>query len=164
MGRKKIHAIVAPVTAARKLSDRHQLDGRYSQFLQGTNPGDYGFERSFRCKCAGMNLIEDKIAERDALPIVIGPDKRVGVDNLRWAVNTKRLRARNWVGPLFFIVDDEAIKIAGRARDSRTSKCSPLRDIGYSAADDPSNFTARAARLGAQTRNWTPSRPTGVAP
>src|SRR5207302_2645192 len=112
VGRVKTYAIVAPIAAAGKLSHGHQLDGRNSQFLQGTNPGDDALECSLRRECTGVDLIEDVIAEWYAFPSVVGPDKGAGVDNLRGTVNTLRLGARDWIGPVILIIQDEAIKVA----------------------------------------------------
>jgi hypothetical protein len=60
-----------------------------------------------------VELVEDVIAEIDASPTVVGPDKGAGVDNLRGAVYTLRLGARDWIGPVIFVIYDEAIKVTG---------------------------------------------------
>jgi hypothetical protein len=113
VGRVKIDAVVTPVAAAGKLGDGHQLEGRNSQFFQSTNPGDDALERSFGGECTGMELVEDVIAQRDACPTVVGPDEGAGVDNLSGTVNAQRLGARDRIGPVIFIIQHEAIKVAG---------------------------------------------------
>jgi hypothetical protein len=62
-----------------------------------------------------VDLIEDVIAERNAFPSVVGPDKGAGVDNLRGTVHALRLGARDWIGPVAFIIQDQSIKVARAA-------------------------------------------------
>ncbi len=102
MGRVQIDAIVAPIAAAGKLGDGHQLDSRNPQFFQGTNSGGDAFERSVGSKRSSVEFVEDIFAKRETLPVLVGPDKGIWIDNLRRAVNASRLRARDWVGPARF--------------------------------------------------------------
>ena len=45
-----------------------------------------------------MELIQDEIGKRDALPIAIGPNESIGVDHLGRAMNALGLQARNRIG------------------------------------------------------------------
>ena len=109
-GREQAHAIVAPVALARKVGHRHQLDRRHAQVVQVVQPLDQRVERARVGRRPDMQLVDQRVFERDAAPIAIRPGERRRIDHLRGAVDAGGLKARGWVGA--WIARVEPVEIA----------------------------------------------------
>src|SRR5262245_11534521 len=83
---KRIDAVVAPVTAARKLRDRHEFNRADPNVPEFVQVGDDGSERSFRGKRADVEFIEKVLLQGDAGPVLILPGE-MEVHNLRGSVH-----------------------------------------------------------------------------
>ena len=68
---------------------------------------------------AGVEFVDDEVFQRNAGPALIGPVKRVGIDDARRTVNAVRLPARNRIGTLVRSVAIENIEIFGAFADVR---------------------------------------------
>jgi hypothetical protein len=57
---EQVHAVVAPVARAGKLSDGERLDGRDPQTHEAWQRGDEAVERALGCNGADVALIDDQ--------------------------------------------------------------------------------------------------------
>src|SRR5579862_2090680 len=112
MRRVQIHAIVAPVSVAWKLSDGHQLNGSDSEVPEIVQLRLDAREGSLRRERTGVQLVEDVIFEWEAFPFLIGPRECIRIDDLRGAMNAMRLRSRNGIGTQTAIFKHERVAIA----------------------------------------------------
>src|ERR1700722_5309008 len=70
-------------------------------------------ERSFARVGAGMQLVNNGVAQCDALPCLIGPGKRARVNDLRSVMHSVRLKARRWVRPTIAAIQPKRVASAG---------------------------------------------------
>src|SRR2546425_3450471 len=86
------NAVIAPIALAGKIADRHQLDGRHSEFYQMRKPIlDSG-------KCAGgskgahVQFVNDQLVKAAARPTLVGPLEATRIHYLGWPVDAVRLK------------------------------------------------------------------------
>ena len=91
MRRGQVEAVVPPAALAREGRDGHQLDRRHAELAQAAQARDHGVERSLLGERADVELVDDEVVERDALPALVGPGERAGVDDGRRAAHAVRL-------------------------------------------------------------------------
>src|ERR1043166_4697674 len=87
--REKVHAVVTPAEASRKITDRHHFQQRDAVFFEQWQFLRRRAPRSFLSKRADMKLIDDLARELRAAPILIRPAKLRWIDNARrtmWSV------------------------------------------------------------------------------
>src|ERR1043166_2113627 len=96
--RKPVHTLITPSIAAGGLNPRHNLSDRDPQFRQARKFLHCAGPGPFPCEGTDVQLIDDLIIDRNSRPVRILPWKSAGIDNLRGAVNTLRLKARGRVG------------------------------------------------------------------
>ena len=111
-------AIVTPVAPARKIGHRHQFDCRYSEFRQVVEPTAHSRERPARCEGAHMELIDDCVFPAAAMPGLVLPVERRGIDHFAGAVHVLWLEAGSWVGDRLCIVDLKMVTVPGPGRIS----------------------------------------------
>src|SRR5664280_500167 len=80
-------AVVAPVAAAGKGVDRHQLDGGNAELLQDIEPFDCSVESSLGREGAEVKLVENIVGKRQTAPLGVGPLELQRIDDLCWTVN-----------------------------------------------------------------------------
>src|SRR3977135_3393711 len=80
--RVEIEPVVAPAALAGERRDRHQLDCGHAELAQAVQAWDHTVERPFVGERADVQLVEDELVERDALPTLVGPLERARVDDL----------------------------------------------------------------------------------
>src|SRR5258707_15542247 len=107
MWRVEIYAIVTPIAVAGKFGDGHQLNRGNAELLEVWKLGDNGFKSSVRSEGADVQLIDDMACKGDSFPGTVCPFERIGIDNLRWAMHSLRLKARNGVGTFSFAIQHE---------------------------------------------------------
>ena len=109
-------AVVAPVAAAGKGVDRHQLDGGHAELLKGIEPFDGSVESSLGREGAEVKLVEDIVKKRQTAPLGVGPLELQRIDNLCRTVNTLRQQTGDRIGYLPAI-DQIVIAVAGLRLD-----------------------------------------------
>src|SRR6185437_8857594 len=92
-----IGAVVTPVARARNRRNRHKLDRRYPQRTEVGEPADHAVEGSLGRENPSMKFVDYEIFQRKPFPILIGPDERAGIDDLRGVMNSTRLKTRDRV-------------------------------------------------------------------
>jgi hypothetical protein len=70
-----VDAVVAPISRAGKLPDRHHFHSGDSQLTEGREAGDDGIEGSFRRKRSDMKFVQYEVLAPDPGPSLIGPSK-----------------------------------------------------------------------------------------
>jgi hypothetical protein len=70
---KKVNAVIPPVSAPRKISDRHQLDCSNTEVQQIGQPAKDSVEGAVWTKRANVQLIKDEIPVLNASPVFVGP-------------------------------------------------------------------------------------------
>src|SRR6516162_2776152 len=95
------HAVVTPITAARKRSDRHQLDRGGAELDDMIEMLDSPGEAAGPGERAEMQLVNDNLFPATAAPVGIAPIIRPRIDDLARTVHTLGLTARSrvWKGP-----------------------------------------------------------------
>src|ERR1043166_9131205 len=154
--RKPVHTLITPSIAAGGLNPRHNLSDRDPQFRQARKFLHCAGPGPFPCEGTDVQLIDDLIIDRNSRPVRILPWKSAGIDNLRGAVNTLRLKARGRVGKRPVSVETIGIPAAN----------SSLFDTGGEIAGGlgcQRKRTSACSRSGAQTRKCAPP-PTASAP
>ena len=131
-------AVVSPVAGARKVGDRHQLDGGDAKIDQIIEFFDAAGERAGGSERADVQLVEDDLLPRPAAPVGMAPAVGGRIDHLAGAMHVVRLRARGGIGNQQIAVD--AKPIAGAGTNSRDDELVP---------------TAIASRHGDLTRGIT---------
>src|SRR5579863_5256321 len=100
MWRVKVGAIVPPVSGAGEGSHRHEFECRNAQVPQVWKPADNSVEGSLGREGSGMQFVNYEIFQRAAFPIAVGPQECAGVNDLRSAMDSVRLKTRNRIGTL----------------------------------------------------------------
>ena len=161
------HAVIAPVPRARKLADRHDLDGRDAQVAQVLQPGDDRLERPLRREGADVQLVKHQVLAAHALPIPIGPGEPLREHHRRGPVDPLGLPERTGIGPLGAAVEPVGIAQAGgyaRPRVTVDSRPLPSPSRPRAATRRRSGRGLTRSALGAQTRHRTESSPYPIAP
>lgn len=111
-------AIVAPIVATGKITDRHDLDSRDSEPGQMVKLVHGRAKSPFWRERADMQLVDDRLLPRAPDPVVGFPMVMREIDNFAWAMHVFRLMARTWVRHLKAVRKHETVKAArtGRAR------------------------------------------------
>src|SRR5215210_3664916 len=136
----RVEAVVAPTALAREGRDRHQLDRCDAELAQLAQARDDAVEGAHGTERADVELVDDEIVEREALPLW-GPRQ---IDDRRRPSDPMRLPAGARVGPFAAVQ---------KSSSPSASSCStPFRRIQSEPAS------------GDQTRNSTTPLPRGVAP
>ena len=113
--RKGINAVVAPVTAARKLGHRHDFHRGEAQLLEVVQMGDNRVKGAGGGEGAHVQLIDDKIFQGQAEPALVFPGK-VGVRHLGGPVHVFRLMPGGRVGT--FCLPVETVEITAARPDA----------------------------------------------
>ena len=99
IGREQLHAVVAPVPAARALRHRHDFEHRDAELAQVRELFDRGVERAGRRERADVHLVDHLAVQPRAAPLRVAPFEGAGIDDQRRAVHALRLKARAGIGP-----------------------------------------------------------------
>src|SRR5215210_4508775 len=91
----RVEAVVAPTALAREGRDRHQLDRCDAELAQLAQARDDAVEGAHGTERADVELVDDEIVEREALPLW-GPRQ---IDDRRRPSDPMRLPAGARVGP-----------------------------------------------------------------
>src|SRR5581483_7872896 len=111
-----MNAVVAPVSGARKLGDRHDLDRSDAELIfEVIKPGNDRIKSALRGNGSDMKLVDNVIFQRHAAPNRTAPVKGVGIDHFGRSVNAFRLKTGVRIGALRRMI--EPIKIARTRRD-----------------------------------------------
>src|SRR5690606_25998504 len=94
---EKSSRIVPPVPPAGEVGNRHQLDGGYAQILQIRQSLSNPVERALGRKRPDVQLVEDQVFARYALPLDVPPSVSSWIDDHRMAMHTFRLIPRDRV-------------------------------------------------------------------
>jgi hypothetical protein len=113
-----VEPVVAPAALARIGRDGHHLDRGHAELAKRAKLRDDAGERPLLRERADVQLVEDEILERDAVPRSVGPLEARCIDDLRRAAHAVRLRPRARVGIRHLVVDREEVLASGRAREA----------------------------------------------
>jgi hypothetical protein len=111
--REQVHAVVAPVAAARKLGERHELDRGHAEPDEVRELRNHAGERALGRERADVQLVDHELALRDAAPRVVVPDERARIDDARRTVHAHRLAAAHRIGPVALAIDHVDVVGAG---------------------------------------------------
>ena len=156
-------AVVAPAAVAGELRHRHQLDGRDARIDEMVELGLDAGERAILGEGAGVQLVDDGLVPRPALPLGRLPGVGARIDQQRGSVHVAGLRPRGGVGHLHAAVAErEGIRLAhgngaalqrepavarGPHRLARAARRCHQRDGALSRRPDPEPRRAVAAGL-----------------
>src|SRR5262249_4016097 len=90
-------AVIAPVSPAREVADRHDFDRGNAERGQVLEFGDRGPESALRRESADVQLVDYRLRPRAASPTSVAPNVGRGVDHFAWAMHIRRLIARGGV-------------------------------------------------------------------
>jgi hypothetical protein len=121
--RKQINAVVAPIPAARTFGDRHHFDQCDSQIFERVEFLSGGIECTLRGERADVELVHDLPVQFYAFPLLIAPDKSVGISHHGRSMRPFRLKTGTRVG-----TDDLAVQ-AVSIKTTRTRSRNPSRKI-----------------------------------
>src|SRR5205823_2276312 len=88
---ERVHAVVAPIAAAGKLGDRHDLDRSDTKLLKLIEVWNNAVESPLRRERPNVKFVDEVILERQAGPAVVSPIERPSIDDLGGPVDTLRL-------------------------------------------------------------------------
>jgi hypothetical protein len=114
IGREMQNAVVAPVALARKVRERHQLDGGHAQFGEFPEPFARGVEGAFGRERADVQLVHHGLFPWAAAPRAVVPCVAARVDDHAGAVHVLRVEARCRVGHGGAVGQFEAVAVAMR--------------------------------------------------
>ena len=80
-------AVISPISAARELGNRHQLDGSRAELPDVVEVTDRSGEVAGLGKGTDMELVEDDFFPSAAAPADVAPDMLRGIDDLARTVN-----------------------------------------------------------------------------
>ena len=109
----RIDAVVAPVTVARELGNRHDFNRTDAKLFQIAQSFDCRRKRPFRRERTHVQFIDHHLLQAHAAPVIILPIKSPVIEYLAGPVNTFRLKVRRRVGPCDRSVESEKISSAG---------------------------------------------------
>ena len=107
------HTVIAPAALARKIGDRHELDGGDTQPSQVVELIFHAREGAFRAERADVQLVDNGLMPRPAAPLLIVPLESLGVDDLAGSLNVVGIAPGGGVGHLGLPVDPVAVPAAG---------------------------------------------------
>ena len=107
------HAVVAPVAAAGKITDRHDLDRGDAERNQMVELADRGAKRALRRKGADVQFVDDRLLPGAAAPAGVAPGIGRRIDHLARPVHILRLITRGRVRDAQAIRQHEAISRTG---------------------------------------------------
>ena len=110
------HAIVSPVSRARKIPDGHELDGGHAELGQIVQSLAHAGKGAARREGADVKLVEHHFLPGTAEPVDVLPLEGAGVDHFARAVDVLRLIARARIGYQVLRVDAKAVATAGARR------------------------------------------------
>ena len=152
-------AVVAPVTLAREIGHRHQLDRRSRPGPAAPAAAPSARERAFGRERADVQLVDDQIVGAAAARNVVGPREGRGIDDLRRAVDAVRLEPGGRVRPDRAAVDPIAVAVAGAGSPrpcDRRRRARPAPSL-YAPGAAPSWMTReRSTPSGASARKLCP--------
>src|SRR4029079_445857 len=96
--REQIDAVVAPAKTPGKLRDRHHFNGRDADLCQRRQMIHRRAPRAFAGECPDVKFVEYLPVEVEPRPGMVGPFKRVRIDDLRWSMRSEWLGSRGWIG------------------------------------------------------------------
>ena len=79
----EVDAVVAPAAAAREVGDRHQLDRGDAQLGELGQVRDDRVERAVLRERPDVQLVDDQLLERHAVPAGVVPRPRTGIHDAR---------------------------------------------------------------------------------
>ena len=110
---EQVHAVVAPAPAPGEVGQGHQLDRRHPQVPERLQPLRDPLEGPLGAEGADVQLVDDQLFRREALPGPVGPAEFPRVHHLRRPVDPLGLVAARRVGERPPAVDLVAIPIPG---------------------------------------------------
>ena len=164
---EQVHAVVAPAPAPGEVGQGHQLDRRHPQVPERLQPLRDPLEGPLGAEGADVQLVDDQLFRREALPGPVGPAKLARVHHLRRPVDPLGLDSGSpgrGTAPGRRSRSDTDPRPVPRPRTRRSARPAPSGGPcvrGSRPARVTTTSTLRA--LGAQTRKWTPPSP-GQAP
>src|SRR5258708_1595897 len=134
IGSERQNAVVAPVSFAGKIIDRHQLDRRDAEVLQLRK---LGLHAGKAAEQARMKLIEDRFVPGPSAPFRMAPAIGARIDHDAWIMDVVGLRARCRIRHREIGAKSVAIARARAACDFRLepSARTPLHRPGLAAVD-----------------------------
>ena len=109
IGREGKHAVVPPAPRARKVGNRHELDGCHPEVRQIIEARNRIGERAARRERADVQLVDHRLVPGPAAPVRVRPVEGAGVDNFARAVDSLRVAARCRIGHQRLAVDRIAV-------------------------------------------------------
>ncbi|MDR3404785.1 MAG: alpha-amylase family glycosyl hydrolase [Chthoniobacter sp.] len=97
-GRKQAHTIIAPAVASGKICHRHHLQSRDAQGRKFRQLPGCRAPGAFAGEGANVHFINHAIPVAATPPLRVRPGKMPGIDDLRGAMRTFRLKARSGIG------------------------------------------------------------------
>src|SRR5262249_641234 len=98
-------AVVAPISAAGEVGDRHQFDRGHSGLNDVIELLDRGAKRAAGRERSDMTLQKCRILPGPPAPPVRPPFESIMIDDLAWAEHVLRLEVRGRVRDLYFAID-----------------------------------------------------------
>ena len=126
IGRKRQHAIVAPVALTRKIGDRHQFQRGDAEVHQIIELGLDGRESTFGGKTADVQFVDDRFFPGPAAPLRIRPFECAWINHHAGTMNVIRVPARSRIGHANAPINPEHIRRARRGALSRRHEPSAL--------------------------------------
>ena len=137
--RIKQDAVIAPVPAAGKIRNRHQLDRGEARGGDVIEPLDRRAEASFACERTDMQLKKYALVPGAAGPIAGLPPERILTDDLARPMRVVGLEARGRVRHGPFFIDEKMVTRTGPCAGDRGCKPSVAADalhLGAVIADE----------------------------
>ncbi len=113
VGRIEQDTVIAPISAACEIGNRHQLDCGYSGVNDVIELVDCCAKRAGGRERADVQLQDGRILPRSPTPLLCAPFELIVIDDLTRPEHILRLEVRGWVGNLHFAVDAILIECAG---------------------------------------------------
>ena len=107
------YAVIAPVAAAGKIRDRHELEHRYPHLHQVVQSLDRSQEGAGLGETADMQFVDHGGRPRSAMPVAVLPCIVLRVDHFARAMYVRGLIARGGVGYCEPVGQDEAVARSG---------------------------------------------------
>ncbi len=104
-----VDAVVAPAALAGEGGDGHQLDRGHAQLAQALEVRDHAVERALLRERPDVQLVDDEVVERDAVPRGVRPAEAARVDDLRRPADALRLEARAGIRPRLPVEDVQVV-------------------------------------------------------
>ncbi len=105
--------VVAPISPAGKVGDRHQFDRGHSGLNHVVELLDRGAERAARRERADVKLQNRRILPGPPAPLMCPPLESLVIDDFAWSEHILRLEVRGRVRNLHFTIDAILVKHTG---------------------------------------------------